>query len=171
MGETENIAAEPEEQRKRKGREVSAARMQLNLTSMIDVIFQLLIYFVVTASFSPDEGIITTKLPALEGQSKSTTPELPKNPINIQVSTSGQYGYRLQIDGWPQAPADFTMLADMLARNQYNNTNPTGRFKDDTPVNIKPDETVRWQHVVNAFNAAIKARYKNVTFARVKQQE
>ena len=115
--------------------------MQLNLTSMIDVIFLLLVFFVVTATFTPDEGVITSKLPALEGSGAPKLPEPPKRPLNIVVSTAGRHGYRLRIEGLPQ----------------------------DTPVFIKPDATVRWQHVVNAFNAAISARYREVSFARVEQ--
>ena len=34
-------------------------KITLNLTAMIDVIFLLLIYFVVTANFTPGEGILT----------------------------------------------------------------------------------------------------------------
>ncbi len=144
--------------------------MQLNLTSMIDVIFLLLVFFVVTATFTPDEGVITSKLPALEGSGAPKLPEPPKRPLNIVVSTAGRHGYRLRIEGLPQAPADFAHLAKILGDLQYDpDRGRTGPYKDDTPVFIKPDATVRWQHVVNAFNAAISARYREVSFARVEQ--
>lgn len=149
-------------------RSVDPAGMQLNLTSMIDVIFLLLIYFVITATFTPDEGVITTKLPAQEGMSSTKLPEPPKRPLNIVVSTAGKYGYRLHIEGAPQTPADFVQLNRILTELQYApKRGRTGPFPDDTPVLIKPDGTARWQHVINAFNAAISAQYSNVSFARV----
>jgi len=138
--------------------------MQPNLSSMIDVIFLLLIYFVVTANFTVGEGVITAKLPQAEEGSAASPP--PDKPLNIVVSSAGQYQYNITIEGMSQAPRNFTELATLLERLQLNPSNPGGSYKDDNPVMIKPDGTVRWQHVVNAFNAAIKARYRNVSFAK-----
>ncbi|MFI4859810.1 MAG: ExbD/TolR family protein, partial [Phycisphaerales bacterium JB063] len=45
----------------RKKRRVNDGEMELQLTSMIDVIFQLLIYFVITANFTIDEGTLDRK--------------------------------------------------------------------------------------------------------------
>ncbi|MCC6580461.1 MAG: biopolymer transporter ExbD [Phycisphaeraceae bacterium] len=154
----------PEHEARRAGTAPHSTNMQLNLTSMIDVIFQLLIYFVITANFAVGEGVITAKLPASETGASTATP--PEKPLNIVVSTAGQYGYRITLEGMPHAPRNFSDLAVLLARLQYGPANPTGSFKDDNPVLIKPDETVRWQHVVNAFNAAVKAKYKNISFAQ-----
>jgi biopolymer transport protein ExbD len=157
-------------QEKRRRRSKKASSTQLNLTSMIDVIFLLLIYFVITATFTPDEGVITTKLPAQDGMSSIQLPKPPKRPLNIVVSTAGQYGYRVHIEGIPQSPADFTHLRRILSELQYApKRSRSGPYPDDTPVMIKPDGTARWQHVVNAFNAAIGAQYSNVSFARVEQ--
>ena len=46
-----------------------------------------------------------------------------------------------------------------------------GGEQSDAPVVIKPDGAVRWQHVVNAFNSAVTARYRNVSFAQVEEEE
>ena len=47
--------------RARRKRPADLPRMQVNLTSMIDVIFLLLIYFVVSASFAFGEGVSTRR--------------------------------------------------------------------------------------------------------------
>ena len=146
--------------------------MKLNFTSMIDVIFLLLIYFVITANFAIDEGVISAKLPAAPGLSASTAPKPPQRPLRIVVSSAGQHGYRLHIDGLAQAPTDFVALAGLLTNLQHNpERGLRGPYKDDAPVIIKPDGAVRWQHVVNAFNAAVTARYRNVSFAQVEEEE
>lgn len=157
----------------RKRKPIGRATMQLNLTSMIDVIFQLLIYFVITASFTVDEGVLTTKLPGLEGETNSSAPKPPERPLNIVISTEGHHGFRIRIEGLNRAPADFAQLGQMLVELQYDPTRgrTAGAYKPDNPVIIKPDATARWQHVVNAFNAAIEARYSNVSFARVSEDE
>ena len=43
----------------------------------------------------------------------------------------------------------------------------SGAFKPDNPVVIRAEAEVRWQHVANAFNAAVRARYSNINFAQV----
>jgi biopolymer transport protein ExbD len=152
-------------------RGMTPAKMQLNLTSMIDVIFQLLIYFVVTASFTVNEGILITKLPQ-EGAgqaSASAKPEPPKRPLNIVVSSVVPNGYRITIEGYPEAPANFKALQDTLIGLQFDQERGrSGMYEPDNPVIIKPDGQVRWQHVVNAFNAALAARYSNVSFAQAR---
>ncbi len=154
---------------RRSKRSQQPARMQLNLTSMIDVIFQLLIYFVVTASFAAGEGIITAKLPQGTGGAPSKA-EPPKQPLNIILSSAGTFGYNIGIQNQPAAPRDFEQLATMLEGLQFDpERGRSGAYKPDHPVIIKPAGNVRWQHVVNAFNAAITARYSNVSFAQATQ--
>ena len=41
----------------------------------------------------------------------------------------------------------------------------TGQMKADDVVQIKPQGVVRWQHVVNVFNACVTAKLENVGFA------
>lgn len=138
--------------------------MQLNLTSMIDVIFLLLIYFVVTASFTVGEGVITARLPAGTGMvPRDTRP--PERPLNVVLKSTGFADCFIAIDG--AGPINnFGELAGTLIALQYDP--PQGRsgvYRPDNPVLIRPDGQVRWQHVVNAFNATVKARYSNVAFA------
>jgi hypothetical protein len=40
-----------------------------------------------------------------------------------------------------------------------------GMFEADHPIIIEPTATTRWEHAMEAFNAAVRARYTNVTFA------
>ena len=139
--------------------------MSLNLTSMIDVIFLLLVFFVVTASFAPGEGILTAKLPQGTGTGDPLDP--PTLPLNIAITPTGAYGYRLEIEGLAAVPADFEHLYHQLVSLQYNEAlQRTGTHKTDDPIVIMPTGDVRWQHVVNAFNAAIRARYTKIAFAQ-----
>jgi hypothetical protein len=38
-------------------------------------------------------------------------------------------------------------------------------YEPDHPIIIEPSSRTRWEHVVDALNAAARARYTNVTFA------
>ncbi len=142
----------------------TSTNMELNMTSMIDVVFQLLIYFIITSNFVPGEGIIQATMPAGTG-SAAEVPKL-EQPIKIIVSArSGRTGtgYRLDVDKSAIAPSTFGDLGKLLEGMREDKG---GAFSAENPIVIQPSGDVRWQHVVNAFNAAVKARYKNIAFAQ-----
>jgi len=173
QGDSETVHHESQRQKRRKNRQVGGTNMQINLTSMIDVVFQLLIYFVVTANFAVGEGVLTAKLPTGPGTpQKSKKP--PERPLEIVVNSAGDIGteYRVYIKGLAGRPNNFIELSETLVQLQYDpQRGLNGAYKPDNPVIIKPDTSVRWQHVVNAFNAAIKARYSNISFAQAQASD
>jgi biopolymer transport protein ExbD len=136
----------------------------LNLTSMLDVCFQLLIFFILTASFAVGEGILPAELPA--GQGKPSDTEAPEQPIKLYLRSLGGDDVSIQIEGSPTPPRDFRELFSVLQGMQNSPQNPSAPYNADDPVIIKPDGTVKWMHVVNTFNAAIRAKYTNVNFAQ-----
>jgi biopolymer transport protein ExbD len=134
--------------------------MRLNFTAMIDVVFLLLVYFVVTATFTADEGVLRSNWNH-EGNGLVERPVLlPKTPIDIDVIAYGEADYRLRVAGGRHTPANFDELAKLLAGWRG------GVFEADNPIVIRPVGPVRWTHVFNAFNAAVRARYSNVAFAQ-----
>ena len=149
---------------RRKKQALAPARMQINLTAMIDVTFQLLIYFVVTANFMLDEGVLIARMPQGTGRAQEQSLEPPPQPLVIELAPRGVRDVSIHVDGEPGI-STFTDLAQQLQAWQVSERNPAGLYKPDNPVIIRPLGEVRWAHVVNTFNAAIKARYTNVAFA------
>ena len=56
--------------RKKRKKGVGGESMQLQMTSMIDVVFLLLIYFVITANFTIDEGTLLATMPGNSSQDR-----------------------------------------------------------------------------------------------------
>jgi biopolymer transport protein ExbD len=139
--------------------------MNLNLTAMIDVIFLLLIYFVVTASFAEDEGVLTARLPQQQGESRQTdTTPPPTQPLRIILRSTGHSDALITVPGAPSV-LGFSQLQATLDQLVLDpDRGRRGIFEPDHPVLIQPDGQVRWQHVVDAFNAAVAARFSNVSF-------
>jgi len=137
----------------------------LNLTSMIDVIFQLLIYFVVTASFMVNEGVLAAKLPQ-GAAAASTDDELPPEEITLKL-TSGDDPEVVAIERGAFVYATFAELEADLDRQRYDPDigQIDGLYPADSPVIIQADGKARWQHLVAAFNAAVGAKYTNVRFS------
>lgn len=143
--------------RKKRKKGVGGEEMQLQMTSMIDVVFLLLIYFVITANFTVDEGTLLATMP---GNSSQDRPEDQLDPpINIDL-TSADDGvtYAIVING--QRVENATALAGYMT-----NRVATAQMAKDDIVQIKPQGVVRWQHVVNVFNACVSAELENVGFA------
>ena len=133
---------------------------QLNLTACIDIVFLLLIFFIVTIQFPTPEGMLAA---VLSGEER---PEpRPQIPLRVQVSSVGETGYRLDLEGHPTRPTSFGGLIAKLSQLQDKPAaGRHGLYADDNLVIIAPGNQVRWQHVVNAYNASRKAGYSNVTF-------
>jgi biopolymer transport protein ExbD len=159
---------------KKKRQKLGRSEITMNLVAMLDLSFNILIFFIITANFAVHEGVITAKVPSITGTGqKKEDLALPETPLKIVLSaTSGSDGQaRINIEGASEQTQDFSRLSEVLARIQNNKENPNGTFKDTNPVIITPDKNTRWQDVVNAFNAVVKARYSNVSFGPISSSE
>ena len=134
------------------------APIEVNMAPMIDMSFLLLTFFLVTTTFEQAEGILASRLPTDRGQ--LGTP-LPISPIKVRLSSLG-FGEEtcvIRIENVTEVPTDFQQLAQMLRQIQSR-----PGFDDETPVIILADADVDWDHVVNAWNAAVRCSYKKIAF-------
>ncbi len=142
----------------RKKRAKPAPKMQPPLTPMIDVTFQLLLFFLLTMTFREAEGQILGTLPSQGGPSPTT--DILKGRIDIVIYPLGtkSEGARYEI-GNIAIDNDPKELSDQLmaAAKSYN--------VKDTTVRIEPKVSVKWEFVLEAYNQAVKAKFKNVNFA------
>jgi len=146
-------------QRKKRRKGVGGEGMELQLTSMIDVIFQLLIYFVITANFMIDEGTIQATLPGNNNPNPmEQLDKLQRIDIVLQGADDGRV-LTVKVKGQTIQGGATGLYAYLQSQVD------SGRFQSDQTVEIKPQGTVRWQHVVNVFNACVRAKLENVGFA------
>ncbi len=148
-------ARKERESRKKHG----STAIQPPLTPMIDIVFQLLLFFLLACQFRADEGQIAANLPDISGPPPSV---VSVDPIDITLRATGSDNLgvliTVQHTDVPLTTAEelYGYLMQMKQRH--------GRNADEVPVTIKPLGNVRWMHVVNAFNQAIRADYKKVGF-------
>ncbi len=144
---------------RRARRRRNASHIVLNLAPMIDVTFLLLIFFLVTTTFKRAEGVLTSELPKDAGAPSAA---LPISPVIVRITQLDPAGddYQINIDNYTRAPGTFGELAQFLVDIQGN-----PGFDAKTPVVIFPGADVRWDHVVNCWNAAVRAKCENITFA------
>ncbi len=140
------------------------AKIGLNLTAMIDVIFLLLIYFMCATDFKRSEELYRLDLPP---RGQQTDPfKLPREPLIISVA-SPDPGYTIRLSGGANARLEtFEDLYAFLDENRITESAAGGLYEADYPIKIEPGKTTRWEHTMDAFNAAARARYTNITFKR-----
>jgi len=143
---------------RRKKRSLSTV-ITLNLTPMIDVVFLLLFFFMVASRFQAFEGMLPARLPA---QSAVATHQVPRSPIRIRFlydeATPGQC--LTTIDRLNESPFAVGRLTSELKKIHER----IPGFDQDTPVHLLADDNVPWDHVVNAYNAAMAADFEKIFF-------
>ncbi len=128
--------------RRQRGRETDES--EINLTPMLDVVFIMLIFFIVTASFVKESGIDVNRPDAATAEKKE------RGNILIAITEDGQFWIdKRQVD--PRA-----LQANI---ERMHAENPQGA------VVIQADEDSRNKHVVRAMDAARLAGVKNVSLA------
>jgi biopolymer transport protein ExbD len=145
------------------------SRLALNLTAMIDVVFLLMIYFMLATEFKAGEEIYRMDLPPRQPSSALREPfDLDEQPLRLTVASigPGSRGYRLGIEGPYPQPASFEELHEFLRQRRVGPDTTGGLFEPDHPIVVQPTRRTRWEHAVEVFNVVARARYQNVTFAR-----
>ncbi len=134
-------------------------KLQPPLTPMIDVTFLLLLYFLLTTTFRQQEGQIPGSLPEKGGISAGAVVEL--KPIRVTLLPVGEDRMNCiyEMSGHMVSMGSASQLYEALITRQK------ALGSDEVPVIIQPRASVRWRHVVEAFNQAVRARFKNIGFA------
>ena len=127
------------------------AEPEINLTSLIDVVLLLLIFFMVSTSFIK-QSQISIRLP--EAESAAIVEETPEQ-LDIMITEQGAYlvNGRELINSRPET------LRNALQKLSGGNTN--------LPLTISADANARHQHVVTAMDVAGKLGFVKINIATV----
>ncbi|MGD7653821.1 MAG: ExbD/TolR family protein [Verrucomicrobiales bacterium] len=126
-------------------RQPEAAGMQL--APMIDIVFLLLIFFIVTWQFSRSETELNVSVPTAE---EGAELERPRGEIIINILADGT----IRVEG---LTVDRTQLLEKLSAiaKQFENQ----------PVRIRGDGQVPYQRIVEVIDTCQKAGIWNISFA------
>jgi biopolymer transport protein ExbD len=119
----------------------------MQLAPMIDIVFLLLIFFIVTWQFSRSETELNVSVPTAEEGAELTR---PKGEIIINVLADGT----VRVEGMT---VDLDQLRSKLATI-------AGKFKNQ-PVRIRGDGNVDYQRIVEVIDTCQKAGIWNISFA------
>lgn len=140
--------------------------MSLNMTPMIDVVFLLLIYFILAARFKAVEQ--TTPAPApvrIGAQERAVVDpfELPRRPVVLTVRSYGEGEGEFTIasdDPGLGLDGELETVAGRIAAAMVS-----GRIAADQALIVRPASSARWEHAVATFQMAREAGLSRVRFA------
>lgn len=132
-------------------------KAEIAMTPLIDCVFLLLVFFMVSASINKSEADISFSLPGTAAQSEAV--EMPDEQI-IQITENGNVFLNdLEYDaaGDPDMPE---LVKTLVLFRQTAEANHVPAM-----ITIAPEDAVTQQRVVDVLNACTAAKVGNVTFA------
>lgn len=124
----------------------SAVLQSLSLTPLIDVVFLLLIFFLVASRFADEERELNVKLP-----SASDARPMVLKPKDLELSINSEGDYYIDSQG----PLTFEKLTELLSSAAASN--PLSQT-----VVIRADRSCQWNDVAQAMSACQQAGLKDV---------
>ena len=124
--------------------------VEINLTALIDVVFTLIIFFVVTTSFN-NRSALKISLPS----SSANQTEAARKPLTVLIDRSGNY----YVGDHALARKDLASLKDALRQQAGNDTGRT--------LVIQADAKASHQSVVTAMDAAGQLGFTRLSIATV----
>ncbi len=133
------------------------AKLELQIAPLIDVVFLLLIYFMVTSSLIKKEGDISFMLPADVPQV-----QMIDIPIDARIAISEDDSVSLDGRQYPASDKDLEELIDQIVGlKQMADSTQSPFFVTLAP---QPDTTHR--RIIDVMDACAAAKVKNLTFAK-----
>ena len=145
--------------RSRRGR--AGGPMQLRMVPMIDVVFLLLVFFLLTANFRSREGFLPAELP----QRVTRAEVMEIEPLVLRIDTLVDGGCHVQVGSGGSVVVSggdaggFAAVGGRLREVLEKQ----GRTVDD-PIKLMPTYDTKWDHVVKAYDAVWQLDVRNVIF-------
>jgi hypothetical protein len=136
---------------------------------MIDVVFQLLVYFLLGSSIALAESVHRLDLPDRDAPRVRTASgtSVVDEPVRIELGASKTADEPLCVVrglGPPRTVADADALRELLRGSLYAPSNPSGTMLARTPIVIAPLATTPWERAVEAFDVAVALGFERIVF-------
>ncbi len=170
-------------QAKKISREAVEETPELSMTPMIDIIFQLLIFFMLACRFRTQEGELRAALPKDKGLRYKTPEPITLRQMRIKLLWYGENTNRpsnnpkkgrvvLKVDQrvFPSArnesgelAPDWNALYKLICQMRENYT--PSKYHPTLPAIIDARKQVQFKHVVSVLNECVRAGLREIEFA------
>ncbi len=130
-----------------------AENMEVNMTPMIDVVFQLIIFFIVTLKL--EEDLIDKKIELARSRNGPTLENLDPKTVTIEVTRRGV----IKIAKRPFSPPQLEVLMGAAAR----------RFNYQVPVLVRGDQFAQHKDIRKVMDVCAGVGLWRIKFAALKK--
>lgn len=124
----------------------------VKMTPLIDVIFLLMIFFLLTINFQKPEGVINNQLPQLAAQDSD---ELSKDWETV----------RLRVKLVREEQKLKIYLQERVVYSYEDLLQYLDELPNDILIVIEPDDRVPYRHVIGVYNMCLKSKKKDIVFS------
>ncbi len=134
-----------------------ASQLDLPMTPMIDVVFQLIIFFLCTTRFTPLEHVLPTRLdlPGAEGAVTKVTPDLQDLTEIVIILEDNHDTVAISVNRRPVAG-----MAELRSTLMT-----LGKIRLDVPIVVDPSPEVCISRVIEVYDVCREIGFVNVQFA------
>jgi biopolymer transport protein ExbD len=144
--------------------EVEAVNLGFQIAPMIDVVFVIMLFFMVMAGAVKVERELKQQLPGVNVVSADNAPEMP-DEITVGVEESGH----VTLNEEELDPPDSKTMPNFVATMMRLKQEADGR-KAKVLVTIQAEEQAKYERVIDVLNCLAKAQVSNVTFTVGEEQ-
>jgi biopolymer transport protein ExbD len=127
-------------------------RYAISMTPLIDVIFLLMIFFLMTINFQKPEGVLDNRLPQL-GRRSSEDPTKDWETVKLRIQLA-RAGGELRIHLQERVVSDYEALGHYL-----------DQLPPDILIIVEPEDDVPYKHVIGVYNACLKSNKREIVFS------
>lgn len=130
------------------------------IAPMLDVVFVILLYFMVLAGSVKVENEIKTTLPGSAEVAEAPSDELPPDEVVIGISSEGE----VSVNDDPVGQPNDILLKDLYTEMR-NLADTATQAQTKIIVTVAAEETVKYDRIMNVLDVLAKAKITNVTFS------
>lgn len=131
-------------------RGAAATKIPIDMTPMIDVVFQLLIFFMLTLKISADEGDFSINMP-IEPSGKAANSDVPE--LKVRLTAKGDGSLESVALNGESLGADEAAFEELNRRVLAAIGRPGGPLSKEIEAELDPDYELRYAEVVRAMTA------------------
>ena len=150
-------------------REVKAPeKVDIQMTPMIDIVFQLMAFFLMTFKVAATEGDFNLKLPKAERSAGAANTQTEMITIKLRSTANGELA-SLQIEaGAPMngkaIPSPFRRLREFI-EIKVDNARKAGQ--EEPEIQIDADDLLRYENIINTVEAVSATRGPDGSFQQL----
>ena len=138
-----------------------------NMTPMVDVVMVILVFLMITGTFLGNEHYLVSNLPYTKTGGGNAAPPpggFPSDvPLEIRVDPNATRDGFIARVGQFQARNEQT-LVNQLENMREKFAKELGKSPDQIQIKINPGGSVKYEHIVQVYQAAMQAKFTKIGF-------